>query len=167
MILHGSITPTWNRQDYINLRFNNYPYHENQAIQLSYKEDYDIYKLEIGYYRTDDDFLEKTFNLSNEFNWLKNKSYALHKMRPGLVLPFHSDLYSKYSKYYNVPDINNIVRVIIFVEDWLPGHILQFVDYNVPVWKSGEFVIWSGSTKHLAANLGNHDRYTLQITGHY
>jgi len=164
--MQGSIQCNWQKSDYLNLNFHNYPYHQNKSINLNYNEDYNIYKLEIGYFRAEDNFIEKTFSLEQEFLWLHDKSYAIHKIRPGLVLPFHSDLYSKYSLYYNVNDIRKITRVIIFLEDWSPGHIFQFKNFSLPNWKAGDFVSWTGDTPHLAANLGELDRYTLQLTGH-
>jgi len=33
-------------------------------------------------------------------------------------------------------------------------------------WKAGDYAIWTGNTKHFAANIGVDYRYTLQITGH-
>jgi hypothetical protein len=112
--------------------------------------------------------LPKCFNLDvfeETFNWINYKSYAVHKMEPGSILPLHKDKYSYYSTQYNIIDFNKIVRVIVFLEDYELGHILQIEDTPVTEWKAGNWVSWSGKKTHLAANFGCHNRYTLQITG--
>ena len=103
--------------------------------------------------------------LVKNFNWLCHHAFALHLMEPGMILPLHDDKYNYYMKANNVPDINDISRVIIFLQDWKKGHISQVGDNLTPQWKTGDWVCWAGSTDHLAANLGHENRYVLQITG--
>jgi hypothetical protein len=118
----------------------------------------------MGYFRNQS--IESTFNISNCFNHLKNKTFAIHKISPGYVLPFHSDLYSKYTEIFGIKNINDIERIIVFLEDWKDGHILQVGKLLLSSWQAGTWISWRGAETHLAANLGNADRYTLQITGH-
>lgn len=103
--------------------------------------------------------------LNHEFKWIDHKGYAIHRMLPGSILPLHRDKYSFYSNQYNITDFETIVRVIVFLEDHKLGHILQIEGTPVKEWKAGDYVYWTGKKAHMAANFGNHDRYTLQITG--
>lgn len=103
--------------------------------------------------------------LETEFNWISDKNYAVHKMIPGSILPLHRDKYSYFSSKHNITNFDKIVRVILFLEDYKIGHILQVEDYPVGYWKAGDYVWWQGRKAHLAANFGNEVRYTLQITG--
>lgn len=100
-----------------------------------------------------------------EFDWLDNKSYAVLKMVPGSILPLHRDRYSYFSQQNNITDLDQIVRVIVFLEDQKIGHILQIENQEVNAWRAGDYVYWHGKKMHMAANLGNEDRFTLQITG--
>lgn len=90
---------------------------------------------------------------------------ALHRLRPSWIIPEHKDLYRRYREHHDNIDIKNITRIILFLEDWQSGHILQIGNDLVQPWRAGDFVSWVGDTPHIAANLGSTDRYTLQITG--
>ena len=100
-----------------------------------------------------------------EFLPMKNWAWSLYRMRPGDVLPNHSDAYVRYRDIYGVQDIASIRRYVIFLEDWQSGHYFEIDDVAVTNWRAGEGVYWHGDTPHLAANMGATPRYTLQITG--
>lgn len=103
--------------------------------------------------------------LEAEFDWIKDKSYAVHRMDPNMILPLHIDRYGYFTTKHSISDISKIVRVIVFLEDQKLGHVLQVSGITVPNWQAGDYVYWRGNDPHIAANLGTHDRYTLQITG--
>jgi len=103
--------------------------------------------------------------IEENFKWLSNKSYALSKMFPGNILPYHIDKYSYFKSSNNLDSSKRIIRAIIFLEDQKPGHILEIDGTRVNDWKAGDWVSWAGDTSHLAANLGRENRYTLQVTG--
>lgn len=96
---------------------------------------------------------------------LIDPKFALHRLRPSWIIPEHRDLYRRYRQSHNNIDLNQIIRIIVFLEDWQPGHILQIDRNMISNWLAGNFVSWRGDTPHLAANLGITNRYTLQITG--
>ena len=96
---------------------------------------------------------------------IKNKRYALHRLRPSWVIPEHRDLYFTFRKNHDVDHVNAITRIIVFLEDRQAGHLLEIDGQLVPTWSAGDWVQWFGDTPHMAANLGQEDRYTLQITG--
>jgi hypothetical protein len=103
-------------------------------------------------------FFKATFSLDDI-------AFSVQKMLPGMILPYHRDKYGFYlSKHQNLT-INEIQRIIVFLEDWKPGHISEVDGESHTQWNQGDWITWCGSTPHLAANLGSSDRYTLQITG--
>ena len=51
------------------------------------------------------------------------------------------------------------------MEDWKPGHYLEFNGVAVTNWVAGDYALWSADIPHAASNIGIDSRYTLQITG--
>lgn len=96
---------------------------------------------------------------------LSNITYAFHKIIPGNFLPTHTDKYGIYKEKNHLETSSQIKRIIIFLEDACDGHLLVVNNKCFINWKKGEWVSWIGEDKHLAANLGVHNRYTLQVTG--
>lgn len=99
-----------------------------------------------------------------EFFDLNNLVCDLSKYTPGMILPWHTDDYPTYSKNMGVTDIADIVRVIVFLHDSQPGHQLWIED-RFCSGRAGSWFSWEGKTKHMAANLGETDRYVIQLTG--
>ena len=97
---------------------------------------------------------------------LEHVGVSYYKMTPGDNLPYHRDIYKKYINIFNLWTRNSrIWRYIFFVEDWKPGHIFEIDGTLFPNWKAGDWVAWRYDVPHMAANLGNEDRYTIQLTG--
>lgn len=90
---------------------------------------------------------------------------SYYKMNPGKILPYHSDTYARYIDYNKIDNPQSIHRAIVFLEDWKPGHIFEIDGFPINNYTAGTFVLWQYDTPHMAANLGEEDRYTLQITG--
>lgn len=86
-------------------------------------------------------------------------------MSPGTTIPEHRDTYTKFKAIHNLSSDQNIVRVVVFLEDWASGHYLEMAGEPIVKWKAGDWVCWSNDLPHLAANIGITDRFTLQITG--
>ena len=59
-----------------------------------------------------------------------------------------------------------IYRAIVFLEDWSSGHYSEINGNPFVGWRAGDCLVWRYDTPHMAANLGDLPRYTLQITGH-
>ena len=94
---------------------------------------------------------------------LQDSVYAFAKYTPGMILPWHRDNYPTYAKNKKAK-VEDIVRVMIFLHDQSPGHQLWIED-KMCNGDSGSWFSWQGATKHMAANLGETDRYVIQITG--
>jgi hypothetical protein len=102
---------------------------------------------------------------SSQFTWLENIAYSDQKLEPGMILPWHTDTYAFFRKNKRIADINNIMRIIVFLEDWQSGHISEVGTTVNTKYKAGDWISWVGETPHIAANVGHTNRYTLQITG--
>ena len=88
---------------------------------------------------------------------------------PGNIIPMHEDTFFKINQQY--PDDKRLkVRANIFLTDWQPGHVLHHVGkadrWESPYkWGTGQGFMWDSTHWHLSANVGFHDKYTLQISG--
>lgn len=113
-------------------------------------------------------------DISSYFDWAKqvctnfpldNISDQIFKMPPGSVIPLHVDPYRYFMEVNNIDDINQLCRAVVFLEDWQSGHYLEVDGESITNYKKGDYVMWKGPTPHLVANVGNHDRYTMILTG--
>ena len=100
------------------------------------------------------------------FKTWRNIGWSFYRMRPGTILPLHSDTYAKYKQIHQLTDTGKIWRAVIFLEDWQSGHYLEIDNTPINKWQAGNYVAWNNDVEHLAANMGTTDRYTLQLTGH-
>ena len=89
---------------------------------------------------------------------------GFHRLQPGMILPLHKDPYTKFKKIYNLDSSESITRIIIFMQDYIPGHYIQIENEVITHYNKGCFVKWKGETLHAAFNLGTENRYTLQLT---
>ena len=89
---------------------------------------------------------------------------AINRMLPGCVLPPHRDEYKKFVESYNVKNTDDITRYLVFLEDSLPGQMIQIESHTYTHWRRGDCVSWTGSTQHGALNMSYQDRYILQLT---
>lgn len=117
------------------------------------------------YISRDIDDVTKQFFVK-QFEWiLTDPAFSIQKLAPGMLLPMHTDQYGFYRQSNNVTEIDDIVRIIVFLEPWQNGHISEINQTSNFNWHAGSWYGWRGATPHMAANLGQTDRYTLQITG--
>ena len=161
-LLITKIKVCWNIQDFINLDYKTLGgYGSNNYIQYSQ----DPYKHIIN---------NDVYSMPNPMPKFVNKvttqfdydivAVAFNRTPPGNILPLHSDLYENYVKAYEINDINNIHRYIIFLEDAKIGHMMQIGNNVFTQWKAGDVCSWKGSTLHAAYNMGYEHRYTMQVT---
>lgn len=156
--------PWWSIVDYAELDYTNEPFND-PTTQKKWKQ--------LGY--AQNKFTGDLYGMPNEtpkfvkefektFKW-KNFSWQLYRMMPGTVLPSHKDTYAKFRQVNGVVDPNTIWRAVVFLEDWQSGHYFEIDNTNLSYWKKGDYVVWQNSVGHVAANIGETPRYTLQITG--
>lgn len=90
-------------------------------------------------------------------------TYTFYKMQTLEIMPEHSDHYNTYRKIHN-SEYQDVVRILVMLEDWKPGHYLEIDGVGIVNWIAGDYFIWENSCPHAASNIGIEDRYTLQIT---
>jgi hypothetical protein len=168
---NGTIPVKWFAQYYEQLPWYRNP-DRNKGFATA-EENYDIYGDRVGCYIPKFEEAGKGIfipeNVDNNFKYvlnffdLKDKVYAFAKYTPGMILPWHRDNYPTYAKNKNA-EVDEIVRIMIFLHSPQPGHQLWIED-RFCTGPAGTWFSWQGATKHMAANLGETDRYVIQITG--
>ena len=88
---------------------------------------------------------------------------------PGCVVPLHRDTFFQINQRYP-SDTRLKVRANIYLEDWQPGHMIQYTeDENFwstdTNWLAGAGWVWDSSVLHLSANAGMKNKHTLQVSG--
>ena len=90
--------------------------------------------------------------------------YVLYCMKTGEIMPRHTDHYETYSRVFGI-NRDNIMRTLMFLEDWRPGHYFDIGNSTQMPWYAGDYWCWSADVPHSASNIGTEVRWTLQITG--
>ena len=90
---------------------------------------------------------------------------------PGNIVTMHKDSFFKFNQLYP-NDTRLKVRANIYLEDWKPGHFLNYQDENYvwqtsTHWKAGDGFLWDSDNLHLSANAGLEPKFTLQISGFF
>jgi len=90
---------------------------------------------------------------------------------PGNTIALHRDTFFQINKKYP-DDTRKKVRANIYLEDWAPGHFINYQDENKEWqtsthWQAGDGFIWDSNHLHLSANAGLTPKYTLQVSGFY
>jgi hypothetical protein len=85
----------------------------------------------------------------------------IHVQWPGQVWTRHID---KLEKWGAGPD--HIIRIMIQLTDWQPGHFWEFGNFQYKGWRAGEVITFDWqNVPHCTANAGHLPRATLQLTG--
>ena len=88
---------------------------------------------------------------------------------PGNVITLHRDTFFQIQKKYP-EDKRTKIRANLYLEDWAPGHFINYQDNDKQWqtsthWSAGEGFVWDSNHLHLSANAGLVPKYTLQISG--
>jgi hypothetical protein len=164
---NGYLPVSWKPEDYLTVPYTRRD-HDHGQTNLGFstaKANYDLYKENVSVHVPVDGYeLPKLFwDICDNFD-LKEMAVSLSMYTPGMLLPWHTDDFPTYARNKKVQDKEKIVRIIVFLHDQKPGHQLWIED-KCYFGDSGFYVAWTGTTKHMAANIGEEDRYVLQITG--
>lgn len=93
---------------------------------------------------------------------MENSKMRLHVQRPGQVWNLHLDKLEK----WNPDDPGKIMRVMIALNDFEPGHFFSYGNYVHTGWRAGDVTTFDWQNiPHSTANAGHGPRITLQITG--
>jgi len=104
----------------------------------------------------------KIFNpLQIQFG-MDNSKMRLHVQRPGQIWNLHLDKLEK----WNPADPSKVMRVMIALNDWEPGHFFSYGNYVHTGWLAGDVHTFDWQNlPHSTANAGHGARITLQLTG--
>ena len=129
------------------------------------QEDYDLEQFGYG-----KDFVvsDLTWDVPETFDkiavWfgMDNCKMRLHVQRPGQMWNLHLDKLEK----WNPADPAKVMRVMIALTDWQPGHFFSYGNCMYSGWCAGDVTTFDWrNIPHATANAGHEPRITLQMTG--
>ena len=93
---------------------------------------------------------------------MENSKMRLHVQQPGQVWNLHLDKLEK----WHPEDPSKVMRVMIALNDWEPGHFFSYGNYMHSGWHAGDVTTFDWrNLPHATANAGHAPRVTLQLTG--
>ena len=102
------------------------------------------------------------FNKINTWFGMDNSKMRLHVQHPGQMWNLHLDKLEK----WNPEDPSKVVRIMIALNDWEPGHFFSYGNYVHTQWRAGDVHTFDWQNiPHSTANAGHGPRLTLQLTG--
>lgn len=129
------------------------------------QEDYDLEQFGYGKDYVVGDLtweVPETFNKIGLWFGMDNSKMRLHVQRPGQVWNLHLDKLEK----WHPTDPGQVMRVMIALNDWEPGHFFSYGNYVHTGWRAGDVTTFDWQNiPHSTANAGHRPRATLQLTG--
>jgi hypothetical protein len=111
------------------------------------------------------DFGPKMRKMIDAFCFADPQWHTVHVQQPGSVFPWHIDIFHR-RKAMGVQDQSKILRVVIHLNDWEPGHFYGYGNYQHWGWKAGDFHTFShADTPHYTANASLTPRVVMLLTG--
>ena len=157
-MIQGQIPVTWTEADYKNLTWVSNKVHEEKFNATVDTQNYDV-----GVYMCFENLPTKFYDAVKDLG-LNKVVVAVNKLTPGKILPYHTDKYKSYKERNGITEQDEIIRIIVFLHEQKAGHQLWIQD-KICTGPAGSYFGWGKDVEHMAANLGNEDRYILQITG--
>ena len=99
-----------------------------------------------------------------EASGLKKAVCGIITQSPGNILPMHRDTFINFKTKNKITQKTEVVRYMVFLEDWVPGHMFTVEDESMDHWKNGDIIYW-GDAMHLGANASSVSKSTMNITG--
>lgn len=117
------------------------------------------------------DFLLQSFNeelpsIWKEFNTKLNVPIGTVSwtcILPNRILPTHRDTFYTFRKNNNIA-IDQCIRYLIFLEDWVFGQYVEFTDTVIRNWQKGDVWVFDATEIHYAVNASNASFHTCQIS---
>jgi len=158
----GHIDPWWSTHR--DLEYINEPFNDAHSLELWRSLGYTQTRFTGDMYDMRHPEPDWMADFRRHFPW-QHFSWSVYRMRPGSVLPNHTDTYARFVKLYDIEDPTAIHRAVVFLEPWQSGHYFEIDGTPITGWQAGDTITWHYDVQHVAANIGMTDRYTLQITG--
>lgn len=141
---------------------------ENPNVRPEYEYEQEEYDLENTGYGKDYIVSNLTYTTTpildtiSDLFALDKCTKRVHVQMPGQVWNLHIDKLQKYNPDY--PE--SIMRIMIQLTDWEPGHFWSYGNYMHKQWRAGEITTFDWQNiPHSTANAGHNPRVTFQITG--
>lgn len=109
----------------------------------------------------DDDLLLYQAKFLSQLSIVKG-TVSLTNIEPGRMIPVHADKFFKLRSKYNV-DIDDCVRYLVFLQDWVLGHFVDFEECTITKWHKGDVYVFDHNSLHCAANASQVNFITCQI----
>ena len=136
----------------------------DEEVKMWENQGYDYIKSFTGSAYNDQSLMPSWMEKFKEvFPQYTNFAYCVYKMQTLEIMPTHVDHYRRYREVFNV-ESKDVVRILVMLEDWQPGHYLEIGNVGITNWIAGDYFVWENDVPHAASNIGIEDRYTLQIT---
>ena len=161
----SAIPVTWNLNSVAGLDFKKDFHKDLEMIDRYAKSGHEHSKMIIYNYWEPNPMPTGIANIKKFFPELNCTTLAVHKTPPGCYLPLHNDLYGVYRKMFNIHKDTSIVRLIVMLEDSLPGQIIQMDQETHGRWQAGQVFAWRDQTPHAIYNFSMRDRFAVQLTG--
>lgn len=122
--------------------------------RAGYGKDFEVTNLN---WSVPDNLLE----VANRFS-LKDSMVRIHVQHPGQVWNLHLDKLEKWCP----ENPQSVIRIMIQLTDWEPGHFFSYGNYTFTGWRAGDVTTFDWiNVPHSTANSGLKPRVTLQVTG--
>lgn len=82
---------------------------------------------------------------------------------PSVILPTHRDTFYTLRQEHNV-DLDQCFRYLIFLEDWIFGHHVEFESKIITGWQAGDVWKFDGTETHYGVNASNILFHTCQVS---
>ena len=129
------------------------------------QEEYDLEKFGYGKDYVVGDLtweIPKSFDKIAVWFGMDNCKMRLHVQQPGQVWNLHLDKLEK----WNPEDPTKVMRVMIALNDYEPGHFFSYGNHIHTGWRAGDVTTFDWqNVPHSTANAGHGPRITLQMTG--
>lgn len=166
MIAVDHIAPTWNIDDFKTLDYKQAAYRGSELIETYLNAGHSLDSLRLYNYFEPNPMPYGVYeHIKPHFSYLDKVGFAVNLFKPGQFIPKHHDLYDRYKELHGLSTIDNIMRIVVMLEDGLPGQIMEIDNKIYSYWKAGDCFAWTGITPHAFYNFSIADRYAIQITG--
>lgn len=100
---------------------------------------------------------------------LEHSKVTVNLVKPGNFIPPHKDMFIRLFQYAkeNQIDLTNKepIRINVFLQDHKIGHFFEMEKEVCMNYNKGDFAIIKPNKIHSVINIGNENRYTLQVSG--
>jgi len=100
---------------------------------------------------------------------IEHSMVTINLVEPGFFIPPHRDAFLKLREYVKINNIDitdkEPVRINLFLQDHKIGHFFEMENEVCFNYKKGDFAIIKLNKIHSVINIGNENRYTLQVSG--